>query len=563
MPREPAVLYPDEIGLDSSRLAVPIWRAAQAAVAVLLLSWSMLASADVVLTVGRFAVADGYEDLAADTAKILSPLRDHAVPLETIRAAGVRLEQAYSRHGHFLTRIDFPPQNVPPGGEMRVQVVHGFIAAIDADGIPAPVRARVLRYLEPLVGRRSLTRPEYERRVLLANGLPTLHLKASFKPGTVDGAVVLVLTGSYHAFSGLVSFDNYMPAVLGRSSATVAAAYTPATSPIERVYLTANAATGADPLSADSPRRYFETGVRSALGTSGAELDVHYTWATGNPPLSSSGHSGNAFLDTAGSFRRAAMRFSYPLIKSELTTLRIEAAFDATAEFQLTNPYAISLYSDHIRVLRLGFDGAHALNAETEVDLGIEVAQGLDILGSRGPADATPSVPLSQPGASNVFTKWNAHASLRRGLVAGFALELQMRGQYVASQPVLLAEKFILGGPADLSAYDFASFSGDRGWATRGELQHVSSWNMGHLATVAQGYVFAARGEVINLASTDFQRHADTGTAAGIGLRSSLAANHAGLGPLELNMEYAHAYNPPGSGISDSWRFSVAATVHF
>lgn len=534
-----------------------------AAAVLLLLFWSTPASAEVALTVGRFAIEDGYPDLAADTENILAPLRDHAVPLETIRAAGVRLEQAYSRHGHFLTRVDFPPQNVPPGGEMRVRIVHGFIEAIDTDGIPAPLRARVLRFVEPLVGRRSLTRPEYERRVLLANSVPTLHLKASLKPGSADGTVILVLAGSYHAFSGLVSFDNYMPAVLGRSSASVAGAYTPATSAIEQVYLTANAATDTDPFSADSPRRYFETGVRTAFGTSGLELDTHYTWATGNPPLSSAGQSDNAFLDTAGSFRRAAMRFSYPLIKSQLTTLRIEAAFDATAEFQLTNPYAISLYSDHIRVLRLGFDATHALNAATETNLGIEVAQGLDIFGSRGPADATPSVPLSQPGASNVFTKWNAHASLRRELAAGFALQLQMRGQYVAARPLLLAEKFILGGPSDLSAYDFANFSGDRGWTTRGELQHVSSLDLAAMPMVVQGYAFAARGEVVNLASNEAERHADTGTAAGIGLRSSFGPTHAGLGPLELNMEYAYAYNPPGSGIPDSWRFNVAATLRF
>jgi hemolysin activation/secretion protein len=535
----------------------------QGAVVALLLCWSTQASAEVELTVGRFAVADGYPDLAQDTEKILGPLRDHAVPLEAIRAAGLRLEQAYARHGHFLTRIDFPPQNVPPGGEMRVQVVHGFIESIDATGVPAPLRARVLRYVAPLVGRRSLTRWEYERRVLLANGLPTLHLKASLKPGVADGTAVLVLVGSYRAVSGFVSYDNYMPTVLGRSSATLAAAYTPGTSPIEQVYLTANGATDTDPFSADSPRRYVETGVRSALGISGAELDLRYVWATGNPRLSSANHSDNAFLDTAGSFRRAAMRFSYPLIKNQLTTLRIEAAFDATAEFQLTNPYAISLYSDHIRVLRLGFDGTQVLNADTAVGLGIEVAQGLDMFGSRGPADATPSVPLSQPGASNVFTKWNAHASLRRDLAAGFALEFQMRGQYVASRPVLLAEKFTLGGPLDLSAYDFANFSGDRGWAARSELQHVSNWNLARTTAVLQGYVFAARGEVVNLASTGFERHADTGTAAGIGLRSSLGSANAGLGPLELNMEYGRAYNPPGSGVPDGWRCNVAATLRF
>jgi hemolysin activation/secretion protein len=529
----------------------------------LLLSWSAVAGAQVVLTVGHFAVEQGYPDLATDTETIFGPLRDHPVPLETIRAAASRLEQAYSRHGHFLTRIDLPPQEVPAGGEMRVQVVHGFIERVDAEAVPTALRARVLRYVAPLVGRRSLTLVQYERRVLLANSLPTLHLKASLKPGALDGAVVLVLSGSYHAFSSLVSFDNTMPAVLGRSSATVATAYTPGNSAVEQVYLTANAATDADPFSADSRRRYFETGVRSALGVSGAELDLRYVWATGNPPLSASGNSDNAFLDTAGSFRRAAMRLSYPLIKSRLTTLRIEAAFDATAEFQLINPYAISLYSDHLRVLRLGLDGTHAFDAATDIGFGIELAQGLDIFGSRGPADATPTVPLSQPGASNVFTKWTAHGSLRRDLPADFTVELQMRGQYVASRPVLLAEKFYLGGPSDLSAYDFANFSGDRGWTARGELQHLSTWSAGGTTTSAESYAFGARGEVVNLAGGDFERRIAIGNAVGVGVRGSVAHGGAGFGPLELNMEYARALNPSGSGSPDRWRFNVAATLRF
>jgi len=515
------------------------------------------------LTVGRFAVEDGYPDLAADTEKIFAPLRDQPVPLETIRAAATRLEQAYDHHGHFLTRVDLPPQNVPPGGDMRVHVVHGFIQRIDADGIAPVVRARVLRYLEPLLGRPSVTRAQYERSVLLANCLPTLHLRVSLKPGTGEGAVVLVLTAAYRPFTSLVSFDNSMPAVLGRSSATIATGYSPGTTPIEQVYLTATAATDANPLLSDSPRRYVETGVRSALGISGADLDLSYVWAMGNPPLSATGNSDNAFLDTSGTYRRAAMRVGYPLIKSRLTTLRVEAAYDATAEFQLTNPYAISLYSDHLRVLRFAVEGTHGFNATTDIGFGIELAQGLDIFGARGPADATPTVPLSQTGASDVFTKWSGHASLRRELPHGFTVALQTRGQYVASRPLLLAEKFIMGGPADLSAYDFANFSGDRGWTMRGELQQLSNWNLGHTPAVAQGYVFAARGEVINLVSIDLERHAVSGNAAGFGVRSSLGSADKGLGPLELNLEYAKAFNPPGSDRPDSWRFNAALTVRF
>jgi len=542
---------------------VPLAAPAAAAPSAPLPAAPVPVATEVVLTIGRFRVEDGDPALARRSERLLAPLRDHRVGLEAVRAAAQRLERLYVEHGHFLAHVELPPQEVPEGGEFRIRIVHGFIEQIDAEGVPRPLRARVLGFLLPLVGQRNITTAGYERAVLLANELPTADLKATLQPGTVAGGVILVLKGHYRRISGYAAVDDYLPSLLGRTSATVSAAYN-ATRTIDQIYATASAAVDVDPLLSDSPHRYLDTGVRGHLGTSGAEFDLHYIWAMSNPPLTAGGSDfGNAFLDTAGAFRRIAIRFEYPLLKSSATSLSVAAGYDATAEFQLANPFANSLYADHLRVLRLGLDTRHRFGGSTELTFGVDFSQGLDAFGSRGPAQASVTVPLSQPGASDVFTKWEWHGSLLHDLPRDFALGLTGRGQYVAGRPLLLAEKFVLGGPNDLSAYDFADFSGDRGWVVRAEVQRLFSWQHGDGSTLLQPYGFAARGEVVNLQPVGFVHPTEIGNSVGLGARASVGRSMLSIGPLELTAEMARQLNPDSDAVPNRWRANLAATLRF
>jgi hemolysin activation/secretion protein len=516
------------------------------------------------LEVARFVIDDAYPDLAGAARRIFAPLQNRPVAVDEIRAAAARLQQAYIDRGHMLTRVDLPSLEVPPGGELRIHVVHGFIERIDTDGLPEPVRPLVLRYVAPLVGLRSVTAGMYQRAVLLANGLPSVNLRAKFRAGTVDGATILVITGSYRAFSTSLGFDNYMPSILGRASATLSSAYNPAGRAVEQVFLNASAAVDVDPLLSDSPHRYFETGFRSALGTSGAELELRYVWAMTSPTLSvDTGDTGNAYIDTTAAFRRVAFRLSYALIKNVATTVNVSAGYDATAEFQLVNPFANSLYADHLRVLRIGAAASHSFGTGTDAGLEVELSQGLDAFGSRSPSQATATVPLSQPGASDVFTKWELHGSLRQTLGAGLTLDLRAHGQYVGAHPLLLAEKFTLGGPADLSAYDLAYFSGDRGYDVRGEVQHLLDLRHGAAGTLFQSYVFAACGEVLNLAPIAPERGAEIGNAAGFGFRASIGRDAAAFGPVDVSAELARQFNPAAANSTDRWRANLTATLRF
>jgi hemolysin activation/secretion protein len=515
------------------------------------------------VTVGRFTVEDADPKFAAATDRILSKLRDHPVAPETIRAAAAEIQRIYVDHGRFLTLVSVPSQDVAAGGELRLRVIHRAIRSVDVTGIPKQYRARVLAFVAPLVGRASLTRAQFERAVLIAGTLPALNLKSTLQEGATDDAVILVLKGGYRAFTSLFSVDNAYPASVGRTSATLVSAYNPGARFVDEVSLALSTAADADGLSSRSPRRLLEAAARLPVGIGGGEIDVRYTWSAINPTSIPESDADIGLLDTASTYKRAALRATYPFIKSVGTSLVGAAGFDATSLIQTANPYGSSLFKDQLRVLRLGLALERFFNPATQASLGVDLSEGLNGLGSRSPADATADAPLSQAGASNTFTKWEAHAMLHRALAAKLAAELQLRAQYVATHPLLLTEKFTLGGPTDLSAYDYANFSGDRGWVGRAELQHTIKWNHGSTTNAAQTYLFAARGEVVNLGAIAPEPRTEIGAAAGLGLRDSLGRTGASLGPVEVSGELARQINPSSIPGPEHWRVNFAVYVHF
>jgi len=510
----------------------------------------------VLVTVGRFALDDPDPELAAIGDRVLSSLRNHPVQIEAIYTAVAEVEQDYVDRGHFLTRVVIPPQHVADGGELRLTVIHGFIQWLDLDGIPVGSRARVAAILAPLVNSPKITRTAFERAMLVANDMPTLNLKARLQPGPEDGSVILVLSGQYRAITSQVSIDNSLPTILGRTSATLSSVYTAESGPISQLTLTASAPLTSNPISSNSPRSLLIGGLRSAVGNSGATLDADFTWSRTKPTPTS------GVIDTDSTYERASLRGSYPIVKTRATTLLAEAALDATYEEETATQFGSTLYDDELRVLRLGLSADHVFSTALQASAGIDVSRGLRGLGSRSPADATADDQLSQVGASDIFTKWEWHGSLHRELPARLAADLQIRGQEV-NRPLLLSEKFTLGGPADLSGYDTASFSGDRGWVVRGELQRHLDWHLGSMNTLAQAYVFGARGEVVMLQPTAAEQRTSLASSTGLGIRASSGRSGAHLGPIDLTGELARQFNSTTAALPDHWRVNLSATAHF
>jgi hemolysin activation/secretion protein len=249
-------------------------------------------------------------------------------------------------------------------------------------------------------------------------------------------------------------------------------------------------------------------------------------------------------------------------VKTRATTLVTEAALDATHEDETATQFGSTLYDDELRVLRLALSADHIFSVVLQASAGLSLSRGLHGLGSRGPASVSADDPLSQIGASDVFTKWEWHGSLHRELPARTAVDFQVRGQQ-ADRPLLLSEKFTLGGPSDLSGYDTASFSGDRGWVIRGELQRHLDWHPGSLTALAQPYVFGTHGEVVMIQPTAAEQHTTLGSSAGLGMRASGGRTGATFGPFDLTAEFARQFNTTPTILPDHWRANLSATAHF
>jgi hemolysin activation/secretion protein len=508
------------------------------------------------VTISRFILDGADPALAALADRRLAPLRNRRVPVDAIYAAVAELEQEYVDEGHFLTRVVIPPQHVADGSEMTLRVIHGFIQWLDLDGVPAAQRLRVSSILTPLTHNSGITRRQFERALLVAGDLPGLTLRASLRTGPEVGAVILVLAGEPKSDHGQIAVDNTLPTLLGGASATLSSAYTADWGPIDQLYFTGSAPVSTNSFSADSPRTLVAGGVRSAMGVGGAGVDANITWSRTKPK------SSPGVLATESTFDRAALRGTYPLVKTRATTFIAYAAFDATAEQETAPQFGRILYDDQLRVFRVGLSAVHVFNRAWQGSASLDVSKGLHALGSRGPGEESPGDPLSQQGASDTFTKWEWYGSLRRDLGSTMVVELQAHGQQ-ASRPLLLAEKFVLGGSADLSAYDSASFSGDRGWAIRGEFQRRVDWHVTSWLGNGQVYVFGARGEVVLFEPTAAERPASTASSAGLGIRTTNGMAGETVGPVEVNTEFAREFNSGYGEPPDRWRAHFSLVFHF
>lgn len=509
------------------------------------------------IAIGSIVLDDENADLRAVTDPLLFSFMGRSVPVRDIYNAVAAIEQIYVDHGYFLTRVIVPAQHVTEGGTLHLTVLHGFLESIDLAEVPEAFRDRVQATTAPLIGRKDLTRAQFERALLIAGDLPSIRLRAQLRPGAEQGAAVLVLAGEYHAVTSTLQADDYLPLALGKSSLTVSSAYTPPHGDAAQLYATASTAGDTLPFSAASPRRLLIGGVRSPIGISGAVLNFEATWSQTAPRPAA------GVIATRSSFERAAIRGTYPLVKTRQTTVTVDGDFDITVESQMATRFDIVQYRDRLIVARTGLTVDHALGSDTSIVFNTELSHGLPGLGSRDPSQATSREPLSQLGGSNVFTKVEWQASVRHQLTTRDALQCDVHGQHTSGAPLLLAEKFTLGGPGDLSGYDTASFSGDRGYALRAEAQHRYDWPRLASETAIQFYGFAAHGQTSLIDPTAVEQRTSPGSSAGAGARSSTSRHTGTAGPFEFSAEIARQFNSSASHLNDHWRVNLAASIRF
>jgi len=503
-------------------------------------------------------VEGGLPEMAEATRKIIAGVAHHSVTAAEIFAAARKLETEYGRAGYALVRIVLPAQKLNDGARLQLVVVDGFLERIDTSNLPERIRGRVEATLAPLVGQKGIKLSTIERKLLLAGDTPGARLRSTLQAGTAKGASVLVIDGKYRPLGAQVTSDNSLSPSLQRWSTGVGVDFNSLLGLGELVYLRLGGYPdgGESGLFTDSPRnRNYAAGVVVPLGYDGLTLNLEATRTRANPTAEP------GTLGFGSEFERYSARLRYPWIRSRELTVSSELSFDVQNDFlNAVTPISLPIAEDRLRIIRFGTD-ATWFTPLGGVFIGDVVASfGIDGLGARSAADASPLLPLSRQGADAAFQKLEISASYSQPLAQHLGLDLFARAQTSFGKPLLQSEQIGLVGSNGLSSFDAGALQGDSGFVLRGQVS--SPWLVplsGGVISLAP-YLFGAVGEVRLEMPTALESASTQGASYGLGLKfdTALASNPTGG---SLTLEWGRQHRDDHLPTSD--RFSLAGAIQF
>jgi hemolysin activation/secretion protein len=452
----------------------------------------------VFLTPTGFVVEGVTAYPAARIAALTQPLVGTRIPATEVFALAQRIEKLYRDDGYFLTVVVVPRQTVSDG-QVRLNVIEGYIGSVTVEGEPGPARAR----LERLVGRITESRParidQVERWLLLADDMPGTALRTVLRRGNAPGSSDMVVQVSHRPVDAVVGIDNRGSRYQGPLQIYGAAGLNAPTRLGERVEV-----------------QFFSTGSR----------EQNYGQLNYTLPLTDSGLSLKLFggagqtrpdldlreLGYVGNIGLGGAQLSYPLIRTRDENLNLRGGFDfyhsRTTQGTRPPPEAGKVLSGQsdTRAVRIDLDGDlrdryNGYNAGL-----IRFSKGVDIFGATAPDNPR----NDRPGSDPRFFKTYAEFRRLQGLWANEQLSLNVlgvvAGQY-STDVLPAAERMYLGGDRLGRGYFNGQLAGDRALAGTVELQlnflMTNDLAQPNELIPVQLYTFYDTGTVRNLSPND------------------------------------------------------------
>lgn len=485
-------------------------------------------AANLSVQVGDIVVDGTFPEFRAETAALLDPLRRKRLTVAQIYAAATALEHAYAAAGFILARVVVPRQKLVDGGALHLTVIDGFIERIDVNAVPAHVRASVAARMAALVGVRHVTLADIERRLLVTADLPGLQLRSTIAAGATPGGTLLVLDATQNYVSGSVGVDDRLPRSLGIWSFNSTLALNNTLGFGEQFYVSGSTSTDFG----NPPLQVFGGGIVMPIGNDGFTLNPEYTRSLAEPFPAPGTPPG------VGEFQRAALHANYSIIHTRAQTLSVQATLEWDDEFLRPVGFAQQIYRDTYTTARLQATDAFSLPWGEPVSLSGTFSQGLT------GRDATAVLPLSQQGASPLFSKANLQASISQGLPTGAIITLIGRAQSSFGQPLMLAEQFSLDGSDAMSAFASGTFSVDQGATLRAELSRPVWIEIPAPESPLRlsPYLFGAAGLGVIFLPTAVEQKDINAASAGLGVRTDIGNPQSPVGgavALELARQFS------------------------
>lgn len=379
------------------------------------------------------------------------------ISLADLQMLTEKFEKYYSERGYILTRVIIPPQEIGEDGVVRIQIIEGYVAAVEVQGDTKKVLGNITDYTKPVLASKPLQISVLERAVLLINDLPGVTTKAVLTPSPdVPGASTLVLVVSQYKFDGALAWDNRGTKYVGPEEFTFNGTLNNLFQHVSQV--------GADikvTASTHELQSYQASYMLPVFGN-GSTLEASGTY---NHVLPGNDLSN---LEIDGLSESATLLYTYPVIRSRRTNLNI--TFDYDYLYSKTDILTQLFSRDRIESLRLGFsfDGVDSWQGINLIS-GM-VSQGIEL----GTGDDEPPILRTRLKGTKDYTKLTASVSRMQYLPAQFSLYISTAGQY-AFNPLLSAEQIGYGGVEYGSAYDSSEIISDSGVEGKAELRYNSS----------------------------------------------------------------------------------------
>nr|WP_279578108.1 ShlB/FhaC/HecB family hemolysin secretion/activation protein [Paracoccus versutus] len=493
----------------------------------------------------------------ARIAALRQRLTGKRIAVSEIFAAASDLEAGFVRDGYVLARVVIPAQTLEDGGPLRLTVVNGFVEKIDTSAAPPGLRARLDAVTAPLVDRPTLRLPDIERRLLLAGDMFGVALGSALSTGARPGGTVIILNPQFRTITGFVGLDNSFSRELGRWNLSAGVELNNQLGRGEVFYLRASGhpKLGERGYLDDRPQlRTLAGGAVFPLGNDGLTFGIETASSKAGPD------SGD--VATASDFDRLSLRLFYPVVRSVKRNISVTAALDLQRDRQdlETGAGDFGIYKDRTRVLRLTGEGNWQLSDQSALRMAAVLSVGLDALGARSAAEATPAEPLSRAGADADFRKLELSFRYDRDFRQDWSMALSGQAQSAFGDPLLSSEQFGIASTEGLSAFDLGSLSGDSGWFLRGEVaRHFPAQGFGHPLVVSP-YVFAAMGAVHLENPTADEAARIEASSFGIGVDLRLIRDPSYSSAL-IRLEYGKGNRDDGQ--EDPSRFTIVSTYRF
>lgn len=475
-------------------------------------------------------------------ATFAQPYLNKEISLNDLEAIANSLETQYHKAGYLLTKVVIPPQRITKAGEVKFEIIEGYIDSVSVEGnVGDGVKRRVMKYGDRIEKSKPLRMSVLERYVLLADDLPGVTAKTVLSPSPDHpGASHLTFVLTQAKFDGFINYDNRGTKYLGPNILSANGNY--------------NNLFGTDKIgaqaAASTPFNEMQFGQvleQHPIGSNGLLLTslVSYSHTEPGDNLSD--------FNIYGASSIASFNLSYPVVRSRSKSFYLNATLDGLNANSSMNLIPLNLYLDRIRSARLGatFTETDA-HGNTTVDG--QFSQGLDILNAR--LEGTPEEPLSRPDGDATYSKVTADIIRIQQLNNQFSLKLAANGQY-GFDPLLLAEQLGFGGILYGRGFDPSQIVGDRGLEDDIELRYDTQPNWKYLKTV-QYYGFTDAGILWNI-DTNSQPYEQKGTTAGLGARFQIVKHL--YGNLEIAKPLMLRGAPPGSANSnEQYYFGILLT---